>query len=579
MSLAKILLHLSHEIKRATTPQRQSQANPTHSKTQRARTPLKLQSYKDNESTIKSTKNLLLMPKSRNREHLPKKQITSICRNPIMSNKPRCGMPLLFNNINLSAAKKNTNFKKDFRTNDDSECKKRNHSLVENRNNKIKKDSELKTKIQNETKKRHDMNEINNLKHNLLNVNNTVNYNDNNNTVSTTPSSNRKRLSITPDKPIFAISTKRSSKEFNDESKTISSSKSSSMNNNSLTTPLNSSNKLNRLQLNNIMESIEEENILSSQQSRRRTDTNTTNIKTNKKVIAMNHQTNIGYLGPDIDKVNQDSLFITKNFLSCSSNYFIGVCDGHGDIGHIISNHISINLPKMLSSSLSSSKIALSPFSDFIAQNITSTCLKLNKNITSLQTMDCSLSGSTCTSVIISPSSMICINVGDSRTVLGRYSSITNTFFSEDLSHDHKPENPKEKERIVSSGGRVEQLKDMHGNYMGPFRMWMKELNTPGLAMSRSFGDTVAAGIGAICEPEITVHEFTKEDRFVILASDGIWEFISSKECVKIVGEYYQRKDINGAIRTICDVAKKRWMKEEDMRDDITCIIVFFNSD
>ena len=67
MSVAKILLHLSHEIKRATTPQRQSQANPTHSQTQRARTPLKLQSYKDKESTIKSTKNLLLMPQSRNR--------------------------------------------------------------------------------------------------------------------------------------------------------------------------------------------------------------------------------------------------------------------------------------------------------------------------------------------------------------------------------------------------------------------------------------------------------------------------------------------------------------------------------
>ena len=37
MSVAKILFHLSHEIKRATTPQRQSQANPTHSQTQRAR--------------------------------------------------------------------------------------------------------------------------------------------------------------------------------------------------------------------------------------------------------------------------------------------------------------------------------------------------------------------------------------------------------------------------------------------------------------------------------------------------------------------------------------------------------------
>ena len=109
--------------------------------------------------------------------------------------------------------------------------------------------------------------------------------------------------------------------------------------------------------------------------------------------------------------------------------------------------------------------------------------------------------------------------------------------------------------------------------------MWMKEYNTPGLAMSRSFGDKVAARIGSICEPEITIHSFTEEDRFVILASDGIWEFISSSECVKIVGEYYQRKDINGAVKKICDIAKKRWIKEEDSSDDITCIIVFFNSE
>ena len=38
---------------------------------------------------------------------------------------------------------------------------------------------------------------------------------------------------------------------------------------------------------------------------------------------------------------------------------------------------------------------------------------------------------------------------------------------------------------------------------MGPHRVWMKDENIPGLAMSRSFGDTVAHQVGVISEPEI----------------------------------------------------------------------------
>jgi len=48
--------------------------------------------------------------------------------------------------------------------------------------------------------------------------------------------------------------------------------------------------------------------------------------------------------------------------------------------------------------------------------------------------------------------------------------------------------------------------------------------------MTRSFGDQVAASVGIIAEPEITHWNFTKEDKFLILASDGIWEFIDSEE-------------------------------------------------
>ncbi len=43
----------------------------------------------------------------------------------------------------------------------------------------------------------------------------------------------------------------------------------------------------------------------------------------------------------------------------------------------------------------------------------------------------------------------------------------------------------------------------MDGNQLGPFRVWLKDKNLPGLAMARSFGDLVAASVGVSPEPEV----------------------------------------------------------------------------
>lgn len=53
--------------------------------------------------------------------------------------------------------------------------------------------------------------------------------------------------------------------------------------------------------------------------------------------------------------------------------------------------------------------------------------------------------------------------------------------------------------------------------------------------MTRSFGDYVASTVGVIEEPEILHHQITKgirqkylENKFLVIASDGLWEFISN---------------------------------------------------
>ena len=62
-----------------------------------------------------------------------------------------------------------------------------------------------------------------------------------------------------------------------------------------------------------------------------------------------------------------------------------------------------------------------------------------------------------------------------------------------------------------------------------------------------------------------------------MLGSDGIFEFISSNECVNIVKDYYLKNDLDGALNYLYKESSKRWMMEEEMIDDITLILVFLD--
>ena len=81
-------------------------------------------------------------------------------------------------------------------------------------------------------------------------------------------------------------------------------------------------------------------------------------------------------------------------------------------------------------------------------------------------------------------------NVGDSRAIIGRKQN--GKWIALPLSYDQKPENPKEKERILRNKGRVEPYRDDREGFVGPYRVWFRHEQFPGLAMSRSFGDKVA---------------------------------------------------------------------------------------
>ena len=283
-----------------------------------------------------------------------------------------------------------------------------------------------------------------------------------------------------------------------------------------------------------------------------------------------------GFAGPGVKKTNQDNFFIYKNFLDSPDKIFLGVCDGHGMYGQDISGYLVNNLPQNLNNALLKDNIKmLSSQKDFpqISNIISLTFVQTNINLVNNDKVDSTFSGTTCSSLLYCPEKLISANVGDSRCVLGKFDG--KNWKAKNLTRDHKPSEEDEKKRILDKGGRIESYKDEDGEYVGPERVWLKTEDMPGLAMSRSFGDDVAHTVGVISQPEIFEYNFLNEDKFILLASDGIWEFISSDECVNIVKDYYLNDDIDGALNYLYKESSKRWIMEEEVIDDITLIILF----
>lgn len=298
--------------------------------------------------------------------------------------------------------------------------------------------------------------------------------------------------------------------------------------------------------------------------------------KKEKEIIQIEKLCKKGFLGPGIEKQNQDNFFIYSNFNNNPTNIYMGVCDGHGDFGKEISSFLVTNLPLVLGNFLRIFNIKDISSSDnaTLLPIVKNSFKQINKNILLEKQIDSTLSGSTCVSLIYTPKKVFCINLGDSRCIVGRFDG--QNWTSKDLSVDHKPEIESEKERIIQNGGIVRQSKDEDGEFLGPQRVWRQDVEMPGLAMSRSFGDQIAHQLGVICEPEMVEYELNEEDKFLILASDGIWQFISSQECVDIVKDYYISESYKGALKHLYKESCQRWIDEEESIDDMTLIIVFF---
>ena len=147
--------------------------------------------------------------------------------------------------------------------------------------------------------------------------------------------------------------------------------------------------------------------------------------------------------------------------------------------------------------------------------------------------------------------------------------SSTGRVVAKEVSIDHKPDRPEEQARIEAAGGRVFAVEYDDG-VDGPPRVWLGTIDIPGLAMARSLGDTVAHTAGVISEPELTYVDLASDDCVLIMASDGLWEFIENQEVLDLIADTPEPK---AAVDLLVQEAADRWMREEQVIDDTTVIV------
>lgn len=72
-------------------------------------------------------------------------------------------------------------------------------------------------------------------------------------------------------------------------------------------------------------------------------------------------------------------------------------------------------------------------------------------------------------------------------------------------------------------------------------------------------------------------HELSIEDKFLVVASDGVWEFLDNERVLELMARYRDANDIEGACDELMRLSLQSWINDEDgCIDDITFVVVFF---
>ena len=278
-------------------------------------------------------------------------------------------------------------------------------------------------------------------------------------------------------------------------------------------------------------------------------------------------------------KINQDCAGIAFPVAGRQDSALFSIFDGHGDHGHTVStkalNAMHAALDANGGALLSSPPTALAQAFEDVQSLLTHAA---TRSPDSPDFVDAHDSGACALIAYLRDASLWVANVGDCRAVLG--TKREGVLSAVALSTDHKPDIPTEAARIKETGGYVRPASG-EGDDFSPARLF-EDMNAPwlgpGLAISRSMGDLNAERCGLISVPEVISHQIDPTvDKCLILASDGVWEFITPAAAVEIVNTCFEQNMTPvDACKLLIAHAAVQWKQHEgDYRDDITATVLW----
>lgn len=327
-----------------------------------------------------------------------------------------------------------------------------------------------------------------------------------------------------------------------------------------------------------------------------------------------------GYYPDDPHKANQDAFSITRDFCGQKTDALLGVYDGHGRDGDRCAQFARDKLPELVEKFVMRSKSkeaklhqaranGTAPDSEktleLTKDQIQTACLKAhiecNRAMHKAHELDDSLSGTTSISMYFhGRRNRITINnVGDSRAVVGQQTpggnsgKGTSNLKAIPLSRDQTPYRRDERVRVRATGARILSLDQIEGlepivpdedeasdlelgeeldEGGDPPRVWSPHGEYPGTAFTRSLGDAIAEELGVFAEPEMLTREVTSDDKILVIASDGVFEFLTNQSVIDICAKF---SDPLAACRAVVAESYELWLQYELRTDDITMICIF----
>ena len=289
-------------------------------------------------------------------------------------------------------------------------------------------------------------------------------------------------------------------------------------------------------------------------------------------VISISAQTQKGRIGLKEKDHNQDCYLLLPQYQGRQDSYLVTLADGHGPYGHVVATKVCELVSGLVATAKDMSDGELHREATGLFRGISS---RVHRSVLQSTNIIPDISGCTLLTALIQNHTLVVSHLGDCRALLIQSSPCAQEagfWVYKQLTEEHRPDLPLEKARIENKKGVVASKKDSAGKENGPARVWVAGEGMPGLAMSRSIGDSIAHSVGVSDTPDVILHRFDQRDKALVVASDGLWNVLSNSEVTMIVQRQWSNCD--SCSLELLKAAENRWKKLHTSSDDITVIVI-----